>query len=172
MSICLNNKQYARYRDRFRARTPGILPTSQSTPGSALRAGNSSYLTAIWSSLSNSLHKQLRSWSKRQNRAAATAVPSTPATTLQAGTQKDSYFCTDRYWTSVKHTSVYTVASIDSLVDDYELFIRLRRCLATTPRPWFQRVISTRTCTRVQLSKVCGTHTLYGLVCIDLLLDF
>jgi hypothetical protein len=162
MSICLNAEQYARYRERLRATAPGILPTAQSTSGSTLRPGSSSHLTGILSSLSSSFHKQLQSWSRRNNHAAATVILLTPATALQAVTQKDSYFCTDRYWTSVKHTSMYTVASVDSLADDYELFIRLRRCLAATPRSWFQRVISTRTCTRVQLSKVRDTHTLYG----------
>lgn len=154
MSIGLDAAQYARYRDRFQSTTAGILPVAQSTSGSTLRLASGSNVVGIWSSFQSILNKALRLGRGRENHAEATVVPVTPASTIQTATQKESYFCTDRYWTSVKQTSMYMVPSIDSLVDDYELFVRLKSHLATAQRSWFRRLISTRTCTQVQLSKV------------------
>lgn len=68
---------------------------------------------------------------------------------------KETYLCVDKCWTSARKTRLSILDSLDSMTDDAEFFIEARKVLSQTRGTWFQRFLSWRSYTRVDLSLVC-----------------
>jgi hypothetical protein len=154
MSMFLNHHQLERYRHHIRAYNPGVLPTTnapQTSPPSAALG-----LTTRWHTLFSNIMNSLQIW-QRKAAAKCQTVAATPSSSTTASTGKESHFCVDKYWTSVKQTNMYTVPAIDLLEDDYQLFMTLRDSLNAARGSWLHRLSSWRMCTGVKLSKVGDT---------------
>lgn len=152
MSIFLNRHQYESCRNRVHVSNADILPIANA-PQSSSPSTASPNRTTRWQSFCNSTMKVLQYWQRNCEVKCHTAATN-PASSTTSNAGKESYFCIDKYWTSVKQTNMYTVPSVDLLKDDYQLFLRLRESLTTAKGSWLNRLSSWRTCTGVQLSKV------------------
>ncbi|WQF88429.1 Putative protein kinase [Colletotrichum destructivum] len=154
VSIFLSSHQLQRYRSRIRTCDPGILPTTNALQTSSSTASmKSTSLKSRWDSVGRSFSKTMQYWQKNNAAKCHTAATHAPSS-LTAGSRKESYFCIDKHCTSIRQTSMYTVPSIDSLENDYQLFLALRESLTAARGSWLHRLSSWRTCTGVRLSKV------------------
>ncbi|KAH8734201.1 hypothetical protein BGZ61DRAFT_585835 [Ilyonectria robusta] len=151
MSIFLNRHQYESCRNRVHVCNAEILPIANA-PQSSSPSTASPSRTTRWQSFCNSTMKVLQCWRRNRGVKCHTAATN-PASSPTSNARKESYFCIDKYWTSVKQTNMYTVPSVDLMKDDHQLFLRLRESLTTAQGSWLHRLSSWRTCTGVQLSK-------------------
>lgn len=159
MSIYLDRGQYERCRGRLQANnSPSPLPTSNPPPGSAPRQRTIPNWEPLWAtSLFGSLRIVSPPWhGQGSTRADNSTAPVSPALNLQRMLQKESYLCTDKYWGTIRETNMYAVPAGDTVKDDCTLFIHIQNALAATRGSWSwpQRFVSSRDCTRVELSEV------------------
>ncbi|KAL0942010.1 protein kinase [Colletotrichum truncatum] len=153
VAIFLDHNRLKRYRDRIHVSTPAILPTMNATKSTSRGTRTTlAGLQAYWQYIRLGVSKTLQSW-KRSNATKNNTTVLHPTVRMTASTGKESYFCIDKHWTSVKQTSMYTVPGIDQLEDDHQLFLALGKCLEGARGSWMHRWSSWRTCTGVQLSK-------------------
>ncbi|KAK4159556.1 hypothetical protein QBC43DRAFT_327074 [Cladorrhinum sp. PSN259] len=126
----------------------GILPSwsgssSPSTPTSSRTASINS-----WISYASTWLQKLGS-----SRAQLSTSPGQTAQGLTKGALwKETYLCVDKCWTSARETRLGILDSLDSMTDDAEFFLEARKVLSQTRGTWFQRFLSWRSYTRVDLS--------------------
>ncbi|KFA49990.1 hypothetical protein S40293_05940 [Stachybotrys chartarum IBT 40293] len=151
VSILLDHDRFQHYEDRgittlndSETLPTTNLPQTPTQPRASIRKFS-------WQNLLGSILRSLRNL--RRNGGLGTRASTAAQSPQPINSQKESYFCIDKYWTGFKRTTVYTVPDITSLQDDQDLYLRLRQTLAVTERGWFSRLVSCWCCTQVHLSR-------------------
>lgn len=153
MSVILNQDETENCRSNFRARGQTLLPVSQSNQAPAGTTATNSQLGPIWSLLHRAPWRIFSNWSTKSDRKSRTEEPK-PGFVPAGGSWKESYLCVDKCWTNTMETNMSIIFSVDTMLDDSEFFCQARRVLSRAQGNWLQRLLSWRSYTRVNLSRV------------------
>ncbi|KAK3995193.1 kinase-like domain-containing protein, partial [Cladorrhinum sp. PSN332] len=117
--------------------SPVEIPATAKPPVS--KRIHQALLTALWICLSKS---QVN-----------TSPGQSPQVPVKINPWKETYLCVDRCWTSATETRLSTLDSIDTMTDDSDFFREARRVLGQARGTRFQRFLSWRAYTHVDLSQ-------------------
>lgn len=155
ISIILTAKEAQFARHYIRTHNPNVLPLTQRDNVSLSTTANSNQIGKEPPFLQQLFWRFSLNWKVDVGK--RWAICNGPTTTISEGRPaKEVHLCTDRPWTSIRETVMSTISSVDTMRDDEQFFLEVRKVLVRCQGSRWQRLLSLKSYKQISLSKVVG----------------